>query len=459
MGPIGIRGRVYSLALVAFLFALPARASDVSSASQNVPVRRGNSWQQRMEFSAPVKEGARLMLRADNGSVSIHPESGRQMSCTVILRAYTPSESEARSLFDKFQFNSRMMESGGVYISAESPQRARRGVRFHVQFQVVVPEHYNLDVETQAGDVTLDAPLEGEARLTTAGGDVHLSDLSGPGRIETAGGNITVGNTGAELSARTAGGTIHVGDVKGAAYLESSGGEIIAGNVGGAVKAETAGGDVVVAGAGGMVIAQSAGGQIQIGPTGGGVQAETAGGSIRLQGARGRVVAQTAGGSIDLLEVASTVRASTAAGRILAEFNGTGKTIGPSQLESSVGDVFVYLPPNLAVTIDAAIQTAAGHGIHTDFPLEVQGDKGDFVPTTLRCRGPLNGGGEVLRIRTVAGDIEIRKIDDASLRELKEREENHWRAWQQQHAEQEQRQREKQKQKQRKEEDEDDHPL
>ncbi len=449
-------GRVHSLALLAILFSLPAAASDVSSASQNVPVRRGNSWQQRMEFSTPVREGGRLMLRADNGTVSIHPESGRQVTCTVTLRVYTASESEARGLFDKFQFNTRMMESGGVYISAQSPQHVRRGTRFHVQFEIVVPVHYNLDVETQAGDLTVDAPLEGEARLTTAGGDVRLGDLGGSARIETAGGNITVGNAGGDLSARTAGGAIHVGDVHGAASLESSGGEIIAGNVGGAVKAETAAGDVVVAGAGGMVIAQSAGGQIQIGPTRGGVQAETAGGNIRLQGAQGRVVAQTAGGSIDLLEVASTVRASTAAGRIMAEFNGTGRTLGPSELESSVGDVYVYLPPNLAITIDASIQTAAGHGIHTDFPLEVQGDKGDYVPTTLRCHGALNGGGEVLRIRTVAGDIEIRKIDDTTLRELKQREESHWRAWQQQHMEQEERQREKQKAKQKKEEDEDD---
>ncbi len=457
MGPMGTM-RVCTLAVLAFLVALPAAPSDISSARQNVPVRHGNSWQQRMEFSTPVKEGGRLMLRVDNGAVSIHPESGRQVSCTVVLRAYTPSESEARALFDKFQFSTRMMESGGVYISAESPQHARHGIRFRVQFQIVVPVRYNLDVETQSGDVTVDAPLEGEARLTTAGGDVRLSDLSGMGRIETAGGNITVGNTGADLSARTAGGTIHVGDVHGAANLESSGGEIIAGNVGGAVRAETAGGDVVLAGAGGAVLAQSAGGQIQIGPTGGSVQAETAGGNIRLQGARGRVVVQTAGGSIDLLEVASAVRASTAAGRILAEFNGTGKTIGPSQLESSVGDVYVYLPANLAVTIDAAVQTAAGHQIHSDFPLEIEGDKGDLVPTTLRCRGPLNGGGEVLRIRTVAGDIEIRKIDDASLRELKQREDDHWRAWQEQHMEQVQRQQEK-KEKEKRDEDADDHQL
>jgi DUF4097 and DUF4098 domain-containing protein YvlB len=229
--------------------------------------------------------------------------------------------------------------------------------------------------------------------------------------------------------------------------------------VGGALKAETAGGDVVVGGATGQVLARTAGGQIQIGPTGSSVRAETAGGSIRLHGARGRVVAETAGGSIDLLEVESAVRASTAAGRILAEFNCTKKTFGPSQLETSMGDVYVYLPTNVPITIDAAIETAAGREIHSDFPLDIQGDKEELVPSTLRGRGTLNGGGEVLKIRTVAGNIEIRKIDESSLRELQQREESNWKAWEERRAEKDRRSQEQEKERQQRqqERDEDDH--
>jgi hypothetical protein len=337
------------------------------------------------------------------------------------------------------------VETGGVYITSQSPQHVRHGINFRVQFQITVPQRYNLDVVTQAGDITVEAPLEGEARLTTAGGDVRSSDLAGAGRIETAGGSITLGRIGSDLIARTAGGSIRVGDVQGDALLETSGGEIVTGAVAGALKAETAAGDVVVGGATGQVLARTAGGQIQIGPTGGSVRAETAGGSIRLQGARGRVVAETAGGSIDLLEVESAVRASTAAGRILAEFNCTQKSFGPSQLETSMGDVYVYLPTNVALTIDAAIETAAGRQIQSDFPLDIQGDKEELVPSTLRGHGTLNGGGEVLTIRTVAGNIEIRKINEASLRELQQREESNWKAWQEQCAEKDRRNQEREK--------------
>ncbi|MGA3328665.1 MAG: hypothetical protein ABSF45_29805 [Terriglobia bacterium] len=439
---------VHIFALLAFLIALPLAALDASSVKQGAPVRHGNTWQQRSEFETPVKAGARLLVRVDNGTVSIHPVPGDRVSCTVTLRAYTLDEAYARRLFDNFQLNARLVEAGGVYITSQSPQQARHGANFRVQFQITVPQRFNLDVETQGGDIAVDAPLEGEARLTTAGGDVRSSDFTGAARIETDGGNISVGRAGSDLIARTAGGTIHVGDVKGDARLETSGGEIETGAVAGALRAETAGGDIVVGGAIGQVVAQTAGGQIQIGPTGSSVRAETAGGSIRLQGARGRVVAETAGGSIDLLEVESAVRASTAAGSILAEFNCTKKTFGASRLETSMGDIYVYLPANVPLTIDAAIQTAAGRQIHSDFPLDIQADKEELVPSTLRGHGTLNGGGEILRIRTVAGNIEIRKIDDASRQELQQREEGNWKAWQQQRSEKDRRNQAREKERQ-----------
>ncbi|MGA2987051.1 MAG: DUF4097 family beta strand repeat-containing protein [Terriglobia bacterium] len=449
---------VQLFALLAFLPALPLAALDVSSVKQGAPVRHGNSWQQISEFEAPVKEGARLLLRADNGVVSINPVPGDKVSCTVTLHAYTSDEANARRLFDAFQLTARSVEAGGVYITSQSPQRVRHGASFRVHFQITVPQRYNLDVETQGGDISVESRLEGEARLTTAGGDVRTGDVTGAVRIETAGGSIQLGRIGSDLLARTAGGAIHVGDVKGDARIETSGGEIVTGEVAGALKAETAGGDIVVGGAAGQVQARTAGGQIQMGPTGGSVRAETAGGSILLQGARGSVRAETAGGSIDLLEVEGAVRASTAAGRILAEFNCTKKTFGPSQLETSMGDVYVYLPSDVPLTIDAAIDTAAGRQIRSDFPLIIQGDKEELVPSTLRGHGALNGGGEVLRIRTVAGNIEIRKIDEASLRELQQREDSNWKAWQEQRTQRERHQEQENERRQRQlERDGDDH--
>jgi len=50
-----------------------------------------------------------------------------------------------------------------------------------------------------------------------------------------------------------------------------------------------------------------------------------------------------------------------------------------------------------------------------------------------------------LRIRSVAGNIEIRKLDSRSLEDLKSREETSWNRWQERQAEKNQQQREREK--------------
>ena len=185
----------------------------------------------------------------------------------------------------------------------------------------------------------------------------------------------------------------------------------------------------VLRGASGPVTAETAGGRIQIGQCGATIRAETAGGSIRLQGAKGGVVVDTAGGSIDLFQMQSAVRAMTAAGRILAELDGNRETFGASHLETSVGDVQVFLPPDLPINIDALIEESMGHRIVSDFPLHLTSEDEDFQHGPERGEGELNGGGKVLRIRTVMGNIEIRKIDPKMFDQIKLRQDAFWKRW------------------------------
>jgi hypothetical protein len=47
----------------------------------------------------------------------------------------------------------------------------------------------------------------------------------------------------------------------------------------------------------------------------------------------------------------------------------------------------------------------------------------------VRGSGALNGGGEVLRIRTVAGNIEIHKLDSRSLEDLRSKVRSSIKSW------------------------------
>jgi DUF4097 and DUF4098 domain-containing protein YvlB len=398
------------------------------SVKRGEPRRVGNFWEERAECGAPMREGSRLVVRADLGSVDVRPGATDRLTCQARLRVYTGNENEARRHLRSYELTLRPHE-GGWFLKGQFPS-GHSGHRksLSAEFEITVPLRSNLDLETQGGEIRV-GKLQGALQAVTAGGAINADDVAGPARVETAGGPIVLGSVSAPVVARTAGGEIRVGDVKGDATLETSGGTIAAGMVTGTLHAETAGGDLILRGVTGAIEAQTAGGQIRIGDSGGNVIAQTAGGSIRLHGARGRVDVKTAGGNINLLQLRNAVNASTAAGCIVAQIDADQKAFSASELATSAGDILVYLPPSLPITIDAAIDMAAGHKILSDFPLSIKGDGAPFAVTKLQGGGPLNGGGEVLRVRTVAGNIEIRRLDALTLERLRAQQDSFWKSW------------------------------
>src|SRR2546428_283108 len=175
------------------------------------------------------------------------------------------------------------------------------------------------------------------------------------------------------------------------------------------VKVETEGGSVSTTGIAGRADAQSGGGSIDLGDIGGPAEIETGGGSIRLGSAKGLVRAETGGGSIELNGVPAA-RAETGAGGIVAKFVASTGERADSVLETSAGDITVYLASDLAITIRASIELANGHNIRSDFPdIHVRTEGGDYGPKTVSADGRLNGGGPVLKVRATTGDITFRR--------------------------------------------------
>ena len=79
-------------------------------------------------------------------------------------------------------------------------------------------------------------------------------------------------------------------------------------------------------------------------------------------------------------------------------------------LETSAGDITVYLAADLPITIRAGIDVANGHSIRSDFPdIHISSEGGDYGPKTYTAEGQLNGGGPVLKVRTTTGDITFRR--------------------------------------------------
>ena len=112
-----------------------------------------------------------------------------------------------------------------------------------VSFVVLVPRHFNVDLNTSGGNIELQS-ISGKARLRTSGGDLKLARIEGEVDGNTSGGNISLQEGTASVKLSTSGGDIHVDRAGGEADLSTSGGNIVIDSVGNRVNASTSGGDV-----------------------------------------------------------------------------------------------------------------------------------------------------------------------------------------------------------------------
>jgi len=216
-----------------------------------------------------------------------------------------------------------------------------------------------------------------------------------------------------------------VGSIAGDASLRTGGGHVRAVRIGGRADLETVGGNITVAHTGNFVNVRTGGGQIDFGEVRGSVHAQTGGGGIRVVTVSGPMEVQSSGGSICLTRVSDSLQAATSGGTITAWINpdapsggGNVRLSGSSQLTSGNGDIVVFLPRNLAATIDAIVATGGEHRIEADpaLHLMIQGSPNGNAP--VHATATLNGGGAPLRLRSTAGKIRLQYLDsDVALRE------------------------------------------
>jgi len=100
----------------------------------------------------------------------------------------------------------------------------------------------------------------------------------------------------------------------------------------------------------------------------------------------------------------------TGAGGIAVKFINTGAERSDSMLETSAGDITVYIASDVAISVRASVDLGNGHHITSDFPdIHIASEGSQYGPRTLSAEGKLNGGGPLLKVRTTTGDICIRK--------------------------------------------------
>jgi DUF4097 and DUF4098 domain-containing protein YvlB len=334
--------------------------------------QQDGSYAERITRSLKVKPGGTLYLTSSQGAVKADVWDENEVQVVVEKRSDLLIEPQARAVFKDFQV-SIQPEGNDIRVRAES-RSGRAYPSLNVNIRLLVPEKYHVEVQG-------------------AGEGIGVQKVSGNLEVQTSGGGIQVGESGGDLSATTRGGAIQVGKATGHVTVTTEGGAITIGPVGGRVSARTAGGGISIERSQSAVDAETAGGSIQVGGSGGPVRVSTSGGNIRVRAARGYIEAKTEGGSIEAELLVSDRRIDT-----------------HCTLETSGGDITLFLPENLSATVSAEVRVRRKAGrdyrIVSDFPLVIRGDD----PKRITASGDLNGGGHPIRLSTVNGDIYIRKL-------------------------------------------------
>jgi hypothetical protein len=412
---LGIPADILLAGITAVYLATLLLSPGPASADGSEKTQRANASASRLRSAltgtVATRDGQRLHLITDLGNIIIKTQNSGKIDYTVLLEA-DASQNDAKQLLKSFLVSARETPEG-VYFRGQSPSRRASG-RLWVTIEVIIPKNYNLDVMTGGGNIEVE-DVNGFATLATAGGNIVAGNIGGPAHLTTDGGHITVKNVAGELVAATGGGHITTGSVDGSATLHTSGGHIRVASVNGIARVSTGGGNVSVEHSGSELVAETSGGQIEVGETAGLVRARTGGGGIRVVRVSGPTDLQTSGGSIYLTQVDSAVKASTGAGGITAWFVAPAKKPDQCELQSGEGDIVVYIPRELPITIDAQVQSGDEHHVTFDpsFPMTVSRDANANGGESIRAEGVLNGGGEVVHLRALAGNIRV-AVSDAN---------------------------------------------
>ena len=303
-----------------------------------------------IERSFQVTPGDRLTVDADRGTIEVRTADRDQVDVKIERKVKRGKKWSVEEVLEDLPITFDHNDNG-VTIRAKYGEQnfwrwKRERNRLQVKFLITVPEQYNVDLKTQGGGISV-ADLEGEVRTQTLGGNLRIGSIKGTVWGRTAGGNIEVEGTEGDADIETRGGGITIGNVEGA------------------------------------------------------VEAKTAGGSIRIDRAAGSVNAKTSGGSITVEEVMGSINAKTLGGSVKAYISRQPE--GDCSLETSGGNVTADLVEDIAIDVDA--RTTGGR-VSTDIPVTtvVQGKvRGN------RLEGAINGGGPLLKLRTLGGSIHLRK--------------------------------------------------
>jgi len=307
--------------------------------------------EEKIEKKFSIQPGGTLVVDVEFGSITVATNGGNE----VVVEAWRKITRRNKAEEDKF------LADHPVKLTQEGNTLT---VRSRVKSSNI-SWSWNSGTKNEA-NYTITVPARFNARLDTSGGSISVTDLAG------------------EVDAHTSGGGLAFVRLHGPLNGETSGGRIVSKDCEGKQKVHTSGGGIEVTGGSGSLDGQ------------------TSGGSVGVKRFKGPVNVDTSGGAITIENVAGSINGSTSGGSIHAALSSFSNDI---KLETSGGGITVRVPATAAFNLDA--ETSAGR-VTSDLPVVTNVSAKRHQD---KLKGPVNGGGNSLHLRTSAGSIRIVRVE------------------------------------------------
>lgn len=335
---------------------------------KSVPDFLTESILEDIEETFTVAPGGCLTVNAALGAIAVQTAESDTLAVRVRRSAQLKADRRAGELLKDFEVT-LTHDAANLKIEAKfsGPRKTLNKARnrLDVQFDIVVPHRYNVDLRTAGDEISVEN-LEGDVDARTAGGELRLENITGKINGCTSGGSVALHRFEGNAELRTSGGNIDV--------------QIGTGNV----DAKTSGGNVHITEVAGFIIGRTTGGNLSLKGCVGGADVKTAGGSVYVETDR-VVVAKAAGGSI---------RAHL-----------RSQLEDDCMFETAGGSIEVSLVPDVAANVDAK---GIGGAAKTEFPVVSEVTE----PVKLgQLQGTINGGGPLLKLRGLGGGISLKRAD------------------------------------------------
>lgn len=371
-------------AQLAALFLVASLAAVAQDSNSKLFRLSSGEWVE--EITGTLTPGKTVKVKTTSGPIRLTGGQQKNIIYTVRKHVRAASAEAAKREFARLRFT--VASSGGVALIRGECEGDSPG---YVAFDVTVP------VQTAL------------ARLETNGGTISAHNISGKVEAVTGGESIQLDQIGGSVFASSGGGNIQIGKIGGDVRVETGGGRIEVVSAGGHVIASSGGGTVVV-GTGKTMKLDTAAGSIKVNRCSGQINASTGGGAIEVNDVDGSAVFESGGGAVHVGPIRGGLRVDTGSGPIIADLATGGAIFTDSRLETTAGDIVVYIPDDLALTIRATVEGARGAGIRSDFSnIKITAANEQWGPREVDAEGALNGGGPLLHVHTTSGTIEIKR--------------------------------------------------